>query len=331
MPGWTWKNNSLFSFWHDPLSRPGGVYYGTDIAKNYSNAGTGVVHMFHSGLWGGWTYQVESQHADSSNGAFAFSHGGYQEARGSGIESNHYFVENIKEELDAPSEWFHDPVTHELFFWPNTTQAAAAATASGSSMPTGVVAPVLSAVVHIEGATNVSFSGITFTETRATYLDQYEVPSGGDWAVHRGASVEIVDSTGVDITGCIFDQIGGNGVLLSNAARDCQVTGNEFVQCGDSAVVSIGSSVGVDGTAQTYPARNLIANNHMHEIGVYGKQTSCYFQALGQNNTVANNLCYNGPRAGINWNDGFAGGSTVSGAYKRALWWWWGGDLPLFC
>ena len=25
------------------------------------------------------------------------------------------------------------------------------------------------------------------------------------------------------------------------------------------------------------------------------------------------NLCYNGPRAGINWNDGFAGGSTVAG------------------
>lgn len=28
---------------------------------------------------------------------------------------------------------------------------------------------------------------------------------------------------------------------------------------------------------------------------------------------MKDNLCYNGPRAGINWNDGFAGGSTVSG------------------
>jgi hypothetical protein len=49
----------------------------------------------------------------------------------------------------------------------------------------------------------------------------------------------------------------------------------------------------------------------MHEIGIYGKQTSCYFQALGKANTLKDNLCYNGPRAGINWNDGFAGGSTV--------------------
>ena len=46
-------------------------------------------------------------------------------------------------------------------------------------------------------------------------------------------------------------------------------------------------------------------------IPVYGKQTSCYFQALGKNNTLKDNLCYNGPRAGINWNDGFAGGSLV--------------------
>ena len=61
-------------------------------------------------------------------------------------------------------------------------------------------------------------------------------------------------------------------------------------------------SITSSGTAPTFPKDNLIANNHMHEIGVYGKQTSCYFQALGQHNTVKDNLCYNGPRAGINWN-----------------------------
>ena len=33
---------SLFSFWGDPLSRPGGVAYGDDIRKTYSNAATGV-------------------------------------------------------------------------------------------------------------------------------------------------------------------------------------------------------------------------------------------------------------------------------------------------
>ena len=54
----------------------------------------GVVHMFHSGLWGGWSYQVSRQ--DTSSQSLLFSHGGYQEARGSGIGSNHYYLENVK-------------------------------------------------------------------------------------------------------------------------------------------------------------------------------------------------------------------------------------------
>ena len=28
------------------------------------------------------------------------------------------------------------------------------------------------------------------------------------------------------------------------------------------------------------------------EIGIYGKQTSCYFQALGKDNVLKDNLCY---------------------------------------
>ena len=89
MPDLGWKNNSLFSFWNDPLSHAGGgVKYGGDINKTYAEAGTGVVHMFHGGLWGGWSYQVA--HQDASTQSLLFSHGGYQEARGSGISHNHY-------------------------------------------------------------------------------------------------------------------------------------------------------------------------------------------------------------------------------------------------
>ena len=43
---------------------------------------------------------------------------------------------------------------------------------------------------------------------------------------------------------------------------------NLRLQCGDSAVVSVGSSVGIVGTGATYPHHNTISNNHMHEIGI---------------------------------------------------------------
>ena len=51
----------------------------------------------------------------------------------------------------------------------------------------------------------------------------------------------------------------------------------------------------------------------MHDVGIYGKQTSCYFQAITCGTSLIDNLCYNGPRAGINFNDGFGGGHHVQG------------------
>jgi hypothetical protein len=93
MPGLGWTNNSLFSFWGSPFSRPSSVQYGTDV-KRYSDATTAVIHMFHGSLWGGWQFQVASQQANAST--FKFGYGGYQEARGSGIKAGqHYFIENV--------------------------------------------------------------------------------------------------------------------------------------------------------------------------------------------------------------------------------------------
>ena len=73
------------------------------------------------------------------------------------------------EELDVPGEWFHDPVASKLYYYPN-----------GTSPGKDIVAPVLDALIRIESAKDVSISGFKLTETRATFLDQYEVPSGGD-------------------------------------------------------------------------------------------------------------------------------------------------------
>merc|ERR1712066_70220 len=153
-----------------------------------------------------------------------------------------------------------------------------------------IVAPLLDSIVTMDGATNVSFVGFDFTETRATYLSQYEVPSGGDWSIHRGAAVFIQDSSDIRITDCAFNQTGGNAVMLSNNVVNSAITGNEFVYIGDSAIATLGSTNTIFATEPTFPNHITIANNHIHEIGVFGKQTSCYFQALAANVTVRDNL-----------------------------------------
>lgn len=43
------------------------------------------------------------------------------------------------------------------------------------------------------------------------------------------------------------------------------------------------------------------------------KQTSCVFRSLSESTVIRDNVCYNGPRAGINFNDAFIGGDLVEG------------------
>ena len=44
-------------------------------------------------------------------------------------------------------------------------------------------------------------------------------------------------------------------MLLSNNVQGAKIVGNEFVYTGDSAVVSVGTSEGIVGTAQTFLTR----------------------------------------------------------------------------
>ena len=117
-----------------------------------------------------------------------------------------------------------------------------------------------------------------------------QVPSGGDWSIHRGAAFFVQDAARVNVSGCVFNQTGGNALIFSNDVQDSAVSHSEFVHIGDSAIVSLGSTNTIFGTDATYPNRITIANNHIHEIGIFGKQTSCYFQALAANVTLRDNL-----------------------------------------
>jgi hypothetical protein len=111
-----------------------------------------------------------------------------------------------------------------------------------------------------------------------------------DWSIHRGATVFVQDSSGVNISGCVFNQTGGNAIFLSNNVTDSSITHSEFVHIGDSAIATVGKTDRIFGTAATYPDRILIANNHIREIGVYGKQTSCLFVAISANVKFLDNL-----------------------------------------
>ena len=124
--------------------------------------------MLHGHLWGGWQYQMSG--ANLHNASFFLGYGGYQEARGSHIGTNKFYVENVFEELDTPGEWYYDEQEQLLFVYFNQ---------SDSPQSAQVSVAVLESLIHIEGntsaATNIVLQGLTLTETKSTFMQQYEV------------------------------------------------------------------------------------------------------------------------------------------------------------
>lgn len=91
------------------------------------------------------------------------------------ISHNDYFVENIKEELDAPGEWFLDGTT--LYVIPPVgTQLSA------STLVESAVEP---RVIQLRGshagayAHHITVRGVTVAHSAPTFMSDFEMPSGG--------------------------------------------------------------------------------------------------------------------------------------------------------
>eukprot|EP00040_Diaphanoeca_grandis_P016432 m.84756 g.84756 ORF g.84756 m.84756 type:complete len:1009 (-) comp25800_c0_seq1:252-3278(-) len=331
-------NTSLnHPFWNSQVS-PG---FNTDaLTKKWANPATGIVHMYHTGGWGGWMFQIAERPTQSevvfqcrrlsdntmvpcplTADATVVVDGGFQECRGASIGKNQFYVENIEEELDDAREWFWKQSTSKsnsdadsdsdstttLMYIPNGTDL--------NSPNTSVVASVLKQVIAVDGASFITVRGFTITNTAPTYLDSYECPSGGDWAIHRGAAVFVENANSITLEGLSFDQPSGNAVMFSNQVENSVISKCTFEKVGDSAIAMVGSTQLMVGTAGKglFPTNNTVVGNIVDTVGVYGKQTSAYFKGKSNGNTVRNNIFMNGPRAGVNFNDGTAGGEVLEG------------------
>ena len=121
-----------------------------------------------------------------------------------------------------------------------------------------------------------------------------------DWAIHRGAAVFVENSINITVEGLTFDQVSGNAIMFSNAVKDSAIRKCTFNAVGDSAIAMLGSTQLMLGTKGKglLPTNNVVEQNIVDTVGVYGKQTSAYFKAKADSNIVRNNIFMNGPRAG---------------------------------
>jgi len=177
-----------------------------------------------------------------------------------------YFIQGMREELDAPGEWYHDREAGTLLFLPPEPL-----------LDRPVTVPTLATILSIGPDTeHVTIRGLTFE-------------------CCEGTAVAVRSSRHCRIAGCTIRNVGsysGSGASLDGGSD------NAVVGCDISETGSHGISIsGGDRTTLTR-ARNRAENNYIHHVGVFHKQ-GVGVSLGGVGNRAAHNLIHDGPRMGI--------------------------------
>jgi len=274
-----------------------------------------VIHIYQAHYWGNLQWRIS--HIDRQKNEIWFGHGGHQlGAKWSDSpcevnERSYFYIENVFEELDAPGEWYLDTREGVLFFYPP----------EGTNLDTALFeVPVLETILDVRGSQqdpvrDVTITGIRFAHTKTTFLDQYDIPSLSDWAIHRGGAVFFSGTRDCRVDNCFFDATGGNAVFINDHNRGAAVENSTFSNLGDSAVCLVGSLNTTVGTQRNFPYECRVHRSVGHDCGYYGKQVAGVYISRAKRITVSHNEMFSMPRAGICIGDGTWGGHIIEHNY----------------
>ena len=147
---------------------------------------------------------------------------------------------------DDGGEFFYNETTQMLYIIPNTTHPAS------TPPPDDLVVPVLQQLIATTGTQSdpvkdITVAGVNFRDTTPVYEEQWEVPSGGDWALHRSAAIFLEGTTDAKVSGGLFRRLDGNAIMLNGFNRGAVIEKNEFVYIADNVLAGWGETKEWDG------------------------------------------------------------------------------------
>ncbi|MCU0750555.1 MAG: right-handed parallel beta-helix repeat-containing protein, partial [Akkermansiaceae bacterium] len=206
--------------------------FSKERAAKWADPTGGYIHAMHSARWGGYHYRITGKGAD---GNITYE-GGWQNNRQMGMHKDFRMVENIREELDAPGEWFHDSKNRTLYFMPE----------AGMDLAKAAVEVVrLRHLVEFMGTSqqtvkHITLKGFTYRHTARTFMDTKEPLLRSDWAIYRGGAVYLTGTESIRILDSEFDQVGGNAVFVNNYNRRTLIKGCHIHNTGGSGICFVG-------------------------------------------------------------------------------------------
>jgi hypothetical protein len=312
---------------YDPHIHPYGGFaadaFSPARAARWADPAGGFIHAMHRAHWGGYHYLITGK---NEKGEVTYE-GGWQNNRPMGMHSQHRYVENIFEELDAPGEWFHNGKTNTLYYFPT----------AGVDLKTALVEVVrLRHLVEFHGSQrqpvrNVTLRGFTFRHAARTFMDVKEPLLRSDWTIYRGGAVLFEGTEDCTVEDCRFDQVGGNALFVNKYNRRVVIRGCDIHDTGASGVALVGDPQAVRNPlfdfnrpqhyadisktpgpqTDNYPADCLIEDCLIRRVGVVEKQVAGVEISMAMGVTVRHCSIYEVPRAGINISEGTFGGHVI--------------------
>jgi hypothetical protein len=291
--------------------------------KRWADPRGGYIHALHEYLWGSLHYEISGKDPD---GHLTYS-GGWQTNRPAPMHKQYRYVENIFEELDAPGEWFLDRNKNILYYYPP----------KGLDLKNAVVEVVrLKHLVEMRGTAQspakwIDLLDFTFRHTLRTFMETREPLLRSDWRIYRGGALFLTGTEDCTVERCMFDQLGGNCIFVSNYNRRfhsvrchlAEACANGIAFVGDvnavrSPLFSYDDRHGVDELDLTpgpksdnYPKECTVEDCLIYRTGRIEKQTAPIEIDMAHRITVRHVSAYDVPRAGINIGDGCWGGHHV--------------------
>jgi hypothetical protein len=268
-------------------------YKGDDIAPNYHGMALGDVEVLDFERW--TMSRLRLKQVDTSARIAYLTGPTFPGATISGFFPNHrYLIENVKEELKKPGEWYLDrcansDCTSDQGTWTLTYLAKTGE--NPNRQP--VIVPQLPQLIVAEDLQNVTFKGLTFSHD-----DWMAGPEGlGDFegGPKVPGAMSFKDSSHIVFDADIVDHIQAWAIDFFGASAGNQVINSAIYDIGYGAIrVGRQNKPNEDASDDSVPQGTVVENNVIEGLGRYipsGIGTGV-FVGNAHNNTVTHNEIY---------------------------------------
>ena len=291
----------------------------------WANPTGGIVHAMHGAEWGDMSWTITGKDAKGN----LTLEGGWQNNRSSPMHKKYRMVENIREELDAPGEWYLDRAAHRLLVIPP----------AGVDLTKATIETVtLKHLMEFRGTPQapvrfVTLQGLTFQRTARTFMENKEPLMRSDWTIYRGGALYFAGAEDCTVEDAFLDQLGGNAVFVSGYNRRIAIRRTEIDRCGTNAVAFVGLPTAVRNPlynysqtlpldqldltpgpkTEDYPADCVVEDCLLSRFAQTEKQSTGVQIQMAARITIRQSSIYDCPRAAINIGDGCWGGHLIEG------------------